>query len=154
MTPAVTIRSATPGDLDALTGLLSVLFSIEADFLPDAGRQRDGLALLLEAPARAIVLVAERDGAVVGMATAQLVVSTAEGGLSAWVEDLVVLANERRRGAGQALLDAVRAWAADRGARRLQLLADRENVPALAFYERLGWSRTQLVCLRRRGAAA
>ena len=95
------------------------------------------------------MLVAERAGAVVGMVTAQLVVSTAEGGLSAWVEDLVVLATERRRGTGRALLEAVREWAEERGARRLQLLADRENAPALAFYDRLGWSRTQLVCLRR-----
>ena len=151
MTPGVALRSATADDLDALVGLLGVLFAIESDFQPDARRQRDGLALLLAAPARSAVLVAERAGAVVGMVTAQLVVSTAEGGLSAWVEDMVVLASERRRGTGRALLRAVGAWAEERGARRLQLLADRENAPALAFYDRLGWSRTQLVCLRRNG---
>ena len=151
MTSGLVLRGATAFDVDALVGLLGVLFAIEADFQPDAERQRDGLALLLDAPARSTVLVAERAGAVVGMVTAQLVVSTAEGGLSAWVEDLVVLASERRRGTGRALLEAVQAWAAERGARRLQLLADRENAPALAFYDRLGWSRTQLVCLRRSG---
>jgi GNAT superfamily N-acetyltransferase len=152
VTPGLAIRDATPGDLDALVGLLGVLFSIEADFRPDARRQGDGLSLLLGDPGRAAVLVAERDGAVVGMVTAQLVVSTAEGGLSAWVEDMVVHASERRRGTGRALLTAVGAWAEERGARRLQLLADRENAPALAFYDRLGWSGTQLVCLRRSGA--
>lgn len=151
MTPGVALRSATADDLDALVGLLGVLFAIESDFQPDAGRQRDGLSLLLAAPGRSTVLVAERAGAVVGMVTAQLVVSTAEGGLSAWVEDMVVLASERRRGTGRALLRAVGTWAEERGARRLQLLADRENAPALAFYDRLGWSGTQLVCLRRSG---
>jgi len=148
----LSIRSATPGDVEALVRLLGVLFSIEADFTPDVERQRRGLAMLLAAPERAAVLVAERGGAVAGMVTAQLVVSTAEGGPSALVEDMVVEASERRHGVGRALLAAAEAWAAERGATRLQLLADRENAPALRFYERLGWRWTQLVCLRRGGS--
>jgi hypothetical protein len=34
--------------------------------------------------------------------------------------------------------------------KRLQLLADAENEPALAFYGKSGWKRTQLICLRKR----
>jgi GNAT superfamily N-acetyltransferase len=98
---------------------------------------------------RRAVLVAERDGAVVGMVTAQLVVSTAEGGPAALVEDMVIDAPERGRGAGRALLEAIEGWARERGATRLQLLADDGNEPALAFYARMGWRRTRLVCLRR-----
>jgi hypothetical protein len=45
-------------------------------------------------------------------------------------------------------MQAVAAWAADRGLTRLQLLADRQNRPAMAFYRRTGWQTTQLVCLR------
>jgi GNAT superfamily N-acetyltransferase len=146
-----TIRSATPADLDALVRLLAVLFSIEADFRPAPERQRRGLSLLLADPERAAVLVAERAGTVIGMVTAQLVVSTAEGGVSAVVEDLVVEAAARASGVGRRLLDASEAWARGRGATRLQLLADRENAPALRFYERLGWRGTRLVCLRRGG---
>ncbi len=152
MTADLSIRRATSSDLDALVRLLGVLFSIEADFAPYVERQRRGLAMLLATPERAAVLVAERAGAVAGMVTAQLVVSTAEGGPSALVEDMVVEANERRHGVGRALLAAAEAWAAERGATRLQLLADRENAPALRFYERLGWRWTQLVCLRRGGS--
>ena len=51
MTAGLTLRSATALDVEALVGLLAVLFEIEADFQPDPGRQRDGLALLLAAPA-------------------------------------------------------------------------------------------------------
>jgi ribosomal protein S18 acetylase RimI-like enzyme len=145
------IRPAIAADLDALVRLLGLLFSIEADFRPDPERQRRGLALLLAAP-QARVLVAEVDGRVAGMVTAQLVVSTAEGGLSALVEDLVVEAASRGRGVGRSLLAAAEGWAQERGATRLQLLADRENAPALGFYERLGWRPTQLVCWRRGGA--
>lgn len=146
--PAPLVRAARPEDLDALAGLLAQLFSIEADFAPDAGRQRRGLARLLAEP-RARILVAEREGRVVGMVTAQLVVSTAEGALSAWVEDMVIDAPERGRGTGALLLAGIEAWAAGEGATRLQLLADRENAPALAFYARRGWAPTQLQCWRR-----
>ena len=147
----VRIRSARAVDLPVLVRLLADLFAIEADFTPAPERQRLGLALMLADPRRRAVLVAERGGEVIGMVTGQLLVSTAEGGLSVLVEDMVVDAAARGRGVGRALLGAVEAWAAERGATRLQLLADRENAPALAFYGRAGWSTTRLVCLRRGG---
>lgn len=144
-----TVRRAAPSDLPALVRLLGVLFSIEADFRPDPARQRRGLARMLEDPARRLVLVAEREGAVVGMVTVQLVVSTAEGGDAGLVEDLVVDAACRGAGVGRRLLEEAEEWARARGATRLQLLADRENDPALRFYARQGWASTRLVCLRR-----
>ena len=151
MTSELAVRPARPEDVDALVALLGDLFSIEADFHPDPDRQRRGLALLLDDRARAIVLVAERGRRVVGMVTAQLVISTAEGAPSAWVEDLIVDAAERGRGAGRALLEELERRARALGATRLQLLADRGNARALAFYARLGWVGTRLVCLRRGG---
>ncbi len=39
-------------------------------------------------------------------------------------------------------------WSVKRGLTRLQLLADRNNRPALDFYRRIGWRSTQLICLR------
>lgn len=149
--PAV-VRSAAPSDLEALVRLLGALFAIEADFAPDPERQRRGLALLLADPERRRVLVAEEGGAVAGMVTAQLVVSTAEGAMSALVEDMVVTEAARGRGVGRLLLQALAAWAAEHGATRMQLLADRDNRGALRFYERLGWRGTRLVCWRRGGA--
>jgi ribosomal protein S18 acetylase RimI-like enzyme len=153
MDTEISIRPATPGDLDALVPLLRVLFTIESDFRPDPERQRHGLARLLADRERCCVLAAERGTTVVGMVTAQLVVSTAEGAPSAWIEDVIVDAAERRRGLGGRLLAAVERWACERGATRLQLLVDRENAPAVRFYERLGWGSTKLVCLRRGGCS-
>jgi ribosomal protein S18 acetylase RimI-like enzyme len=147
----IRIRPASAADVEALVALLGELFSIERDFRPDPARQRSGLALMLADAARRGVFAAERAGAVVGMVTAQLLVSTAEGAPSVVVEDLIVERRARGCGVGRALLRAVEGWARQRGATRLQLLADRENAPALAFYEATGWSGTQLVCLRRRG---
>jgi GNAT superfamily N-acetyltransferase len=147
--PPLRVRGARASDLGSLVRLLGQLFELEADFAPEPRRQRAGLAAMLADRRRRAVLVAERDGAVVGMVTAQLVVSTAEGGPAALVEDMVIDAPERGRGAGRALLEAIEGWARERGATRLQLLADDGNEPALAFYARMGWRRTRLVCLRR-----
>jgi GNAT superfamily N-acetyltransferase len=144
----VSIRAATTADLERLVALLAVLFSIEQDFVADQGRQRQGLALML-ANERGRVLVAEADGRVVGMCSGQLLVSTAEGGLSLLVEDVVVDKERRGRGIGRLLMAALSDWARPHQVSRLQLLADRNNLPALAFYQGLGWQTTELICLRR-----
>lgn len=141
------IRLATRSDIHAMIELLRQLFAVEADFNFSAERQRRGLELLLAAPA-ARVLVAEEDDKVVGMATAQLVISTAEGAPSLLIEDLVVLPSHQGKGCGGALLKALAEWGADLGAERMQLLADRTNISALDFYRQKGWQETQLICLR------
>ncbi|KMY67087.1 GCN5 family acetyltransferase [Desulfocarbo indianensis] len=146
----VTVRDAGPGDVPALATLLQDLFSLEKDFAGDDARQIRGLETLL-GRGQARLLAAEAQGRVIGMCSGQLVVSTAEGGPSAWVEDVVVESSWRGKGVGRMLLEALAAWAREQGATRLQLLADRDNQPAFRFYARLGWEKTQLICLRMRG---
>jgi GNAT superfamily N-acetyltransferase len=141
-----TIRHATQDDIPAMVALLAQLFAIEADFAIAPAMQARGLALLL-ARQDAAVLVAERGGAVTGMCTVQLSVSTARGGFSAGVEDVVVDAAQRGTGIGGRLMAAAEAWARARGAVRIALLADETNAPALDFYDHLGFSRTRLTWL-------
>lgn len=143
----VTVEEATAADLDVLCQLLQQLFAIEADFTFDQAKARLGLELLLKEEG-ACVLTARLKGQVVGMCTAQRVISTAEGSYSIWVEDVVVDQAHRGKGIGRQLLDSISAWAQQQGARRLQLLADDENEMANAFYLRNGWQRTQLIPLR------
>lgn len=143
------VRPARAADLDTLVPLLRALFTIEADFAVDEEKQRRGLELLLDND-RACLLVAEVDARVVGMCTGQLLVSTAEGGFSLLVEDVVVDAAWRGQGVGRQLLAAMNDWAGRNQVSRLQLLADRNNTPALDFYRRLGWTHTELICLRTR----
>jgi GNAT superfamily N-acetyltransferase len=140
----VTITSASVADIPELIDLLAVLFSIEQDFSPDPDKQHRGLAALLASPTGHIAIARDTTSAAVGMATAQLVISTAEGAPSAWVEDVVVREEFRGKGLGRALLGAVLAWARSQGAVRAQLLADLDNAPALAFYDRIGWQPTRL----------
>lgn len=143
------IATASEADIPELIDLLGVLFSIEQDFTPDPDKQRQGLAALLASPMGHVAIARDPAGRAVGMATAQLVISTAEGAPSAWVEDVVVREDWRAHGIGRALLDAVVAWADSRGAVRAQLLADLDNAPALAFYARVGWQPTRLGAWRK-----
>lgn len=145
------IRSARSEDIPALCDLLRDLFSIEADFSPDRGKQTGALRQLINADgARSAVFVAELAGRVVGMCSVQTVISTAEGGPAALLEDLAVHQDLRGQGIGTRLLSAVHAWCDLRGITRMQLLADSDNHPALGFYDRRGWQPTSLVALRRR----
>lgn len=144
------IRRADHDDIPSLISLLGVLFSIEADFTIDEAKQRSGLEMMLGNPENRCVMVAEVNGKVVGICTAQLLVSTAEGGLSALIEDLVVDNGFRGRGIGKGLLLSVESWAVEKGARRLELRADRSNTAALAFYEKMNWQHTSLICLHKK----
>jgi GNAT superfamily N-acetyltransferase len=147
------IESARRADIPRLADLLNNLFGVELDFTADATRQVRGLELLIAdegANDRQIVAVArDDDGQAVGMASAQIVVSTAEGALSAWIEDVVVHQDHRRQGIGRQLLDHLVAWAKTHGATRVQLVADQENAGADLFYKAIGWQSTQLVVRRR-----
>ena len=142
------IRRAKPEDIPALVSLLRLLFSIEKDFVFDAAKQERGLRLLL-ANAQAAVFAAQQDGEVIGMCTGQLLISTAQGGLSALVEDVAVLPAHQGKGIGRQLVAAAEAWAVSHGASRMQLLADRNNDPALSFYQKTGLQRTAMTCLRK-----
>ena len=65
------------------------------------------------------------------------------------LEDLIVAADFRNQGIGSKLVAEAVYWAQCQGLKRLQLLADKNNLPALDFYQKQGWESTQLVCLRK-----
>lgn len=143
---AIKARKAEFEDVPAMAGLLAELFSIEKDFSPDAEKQARGLSMLLVESGKAVI-AAEESGRVIGMVTGQLLLSTAEGGLSLLLEDLVVAKSHRGRGVGSLLLAEVEKWGRDNGALRLQLVADKDNAPAKNFYEKAGWKMTNLCVL-------
>ena len=146
----ITIRNAKPSDIPQLVKLLKELFIIEADFDFDQEKQACGLNLLLSSN-KDCILVAEllNDNKVLGMCTVQTLISTAEGGPVGLLEDLIVATDFRNQGIGAKLLAEAVNWAECQGLKRLQLLADKNNLPALNFYQKQGWNSTQLVCLRK-----
>ena len=129
---------ANEADIPALVGLLALLFGIEKDFSADISKQKIGLELLLKNPQTATIQVAKNAaGKAIGMVSAQLVISTAQGAKSAWVEDMVIDGAYRGQGVGKQLLQNSLGWAKNRGATRAQLLVDIENIDAVGYYQHL-----------------
>ena len=144
----VVIRKAVLADIDAMADLMELLFVAESGFAYDKFRQCQGLSLLLSSDNYCLI-AAELNRSIIGMCTAQLMVSTAAGGVKALIEDLVVAEAYQGCGIGQRLLAEILQWAESRGAKRMDLLADCRNSRALTFYEGLGWRKTNLVCLQK-----
>ena len=142
---SIVYSEAKEADIADLVRLLSVLFSIEKDFHPDLAKQQKGLKLLIKNQHNATIQIARNNaGKVVGMVSAQLVISTAQGAASAWVEDMVIDAAYRGHGIGKQLLHNAITWAKNKGATRAQLLVDVENMDAVGYYQHLNWEATQL----------
>jgi GNAT superfamily N-acetyltransferase len=145
----ITYGLANLTDISDLVSLLSVLFSIEKDFNPNNTKQQKGLKLLIQNRSNAAIYVARNEESkAIGMVSVQLVISTSEGALSAWVEDMVIDANYRGHGIGKQLLQHALDWAKHQGATRAQLLVDTENVDAIGYYKHLQWDTTQLQARR------
>jgi ribosomal protein S18 acetylase RimI-like enzyme len=130
---------AAKEDLPRLAELLGILFSQEADFAPDARKQRAALSAILADRRVGRIFVAREGERVVAMAMLLYTVSTAEGGKAALFEDLVVLPECRGRGIGRALLEHVIGEAKKEGVLRLTLLTDGDNERAQALYRKLGF---------------
>ncbi len=140
---------ANQADIADLVNLLAILFGIEKDFSADFSKQQKGLELLVKNSATATIQVARNPaGKAIGMVTAQLVISTAQGAASIWVEDMVIEAAYRKYGIGKQLLQNTLAWAKNKGATRAQLLVDTANTEALGYYQHLHWEATQLQARR------
>ena len=117
----------------------------------DRDKQRSGLEMFLKYPTGRCLLVAEQEQKVIGMCSAQILISTAEGGWKALVEDVVVAEGFRGLGVGKKLLGSLEEWAKRQGVTRMDLLADRNNAKGLEFYDHLQWRKTNLIALQKHG---
>lgn len=146
----IKVRKAGLEDIGDLIPLLKILFTIEEDFVFNEDVHTKGLTRLLNQPGdKAVVLAAESKGRIIGMVTAQITVSTAAGGFSAWMEDLVVDPDFQGQGIGKMLTDEILQWCREKGCLRVQLLADKDNFPALDFYRKGEWEGSNMIPLKK-----
>ena len=145
---SVELGVATRLDLPQLVALLGVLFSQEAEFVPDDSKQTRALEKILADDSVGRIHVARDGGKVVAMASLIYGISTAEGGLAASFEDFVVLPGYRGKGIGAELLQYVIAQARKQGVLRLILLTDRQNERAQALYRKLGFADSTMKAMR------
>ena len=156
--PAVTIRPAAPADLPALGRLGALLVRIHHDFDPQRfiaarpGTEQGYAGFLgtqLDDP-DVVVLVAERDGTVVGYTYASV-----EGwdymslrGPAGVLHDIIVDPDERGHGVGHLLLDATLAALKARRAPRVVLSTAEGNAAAQRLFARAGFRRTMIEMTR------
>lgn len=138
------IRLADISDIEAIAGLLAELFSIEKDFKIDKQKQLDALSTILQEPS-SVCIVAVIENEVVGFASMQRVISTAIGGYSGLIEDVIVQEDKRKLGIGNMLLDRLFLEAKLQDFKRLQLLCDTTNTKAQEFYSKHGFKKSQMV---------
>ncbi|HZQ46960.1 MAG TPA: GNAT family N-acetyltransferase [Verrucomicrobiae bacterium] len=144
----VCIRRASVADVAQLCELLILLFTQEADFTPDVERQSRGLRLIIEQPNIGRIYCACDGDNVVGMVSILFTVSTAEGGRAAWLEDMIVHPDWRGQGIGERLLNEAVSGVRAAGCTRVTLLTDATNSSAVRFYQRAGFTRSQMVPFR------
>ncbi len=154
----VLVRPATPSDM-AAAGRLGALLVRQHHafdpqrFIPAAKDVEEGYAWFLGTQLEernAVVLVAERDGAVVGYAYATLephdwMALRAAAGL---LHDVVVAESVRRQGVATRLVEAACDWLRRRGAPRVLLHSAAQNAAAQMLFERMGFRRTMIEMTR------
>lgn len=132
------IRPATPDDVPDILRLIRDLADYERE--PDAVENTPELlrAALFGDDPSASALVAEVDGAVVGIAIWYRTYSTWTGLAGLHLEDLYVMPEHRGSGLGRAFFTALARIAVDRGFARFEWVVLDWNQPAIDFYDALG----------------
>ena len=135
-------------DLPQLVALLGILFSQESEFTPDEAKQTRALEMILSDESVGRIYVARDGGRVVAMATLLYTISTAEGGVAALFEDLIVLPGHRGRGVASSLVKFMIQEARAQGVLRLTLLTDSQNNRAQSLYLKLGFAASSMTPMR------
>jgi len=123
----VTLRDATPEDLDAI-------MAIENGSFPTDAWSADTMAAELDSP-HGRYLVDEQDGTVIGYGG----VRALQGSADADIQTIALLAEYRGQGRGRALLRALLSAAVERGAREVFLEVRADNPSAEGLYRAEGF---------------
>ena len=132
------IRPATQEDVPAIASIVLELGWFSSVNEPHIRRQLD----MCNADESHALLVAENAGGkVCGYIAVHWLPYLILPGSEGFVSEMFVLQNERRRGYGRALIEAVTELATEKGCVRLALLNSR-NRPSYEreYYKRLGWT--------------
>ena len=158
MTAAVNIRPATPADMTAIGRLGALLVRTHHDFdpkrfiaaTPSTEKQYGSFLGTQLGEPNIIILVAERDGDVLGYTYAGVEGNDymALRGPAGVLYDIVVDPAHRRNGVGRMLLDATLEALKARGAPRVVLSTAERNSDAQRLFDRAGFRPTMIEMTR------
>ncbi|HSS42562.1 MAG TPA: GNAT family N-acetyltransferase [Solirubrobacterales bacterium] len=139
------VREAGGGDVAGVATAVASLLGEVGGRIPARAEMEAEVQALLDDPQGGSVLIAEADGAIVGVLTATWQRAIHVPGVYATVQDLWVDGAWRSRGVGAELVEAIASQARTRGVSRLEVGLPRETFAAIAstesFYKRNGFER-------------
>jgi GNAT superfamily N-acetyltransferase len=144
---APTLRPAAAGDADQLARLLGVL----GYPCTDADARERLRAVAAEADQR--LLVAERDGMLLGLVALDFLYYLPLGARTCRIVALAVAPEAQRQGVGRWLLREAEALARQQGAARIELTSAAHRENAHAFYRECGYADTAVRFMKRLGDA-
>jgi GNAT superfamily N-acetyltransferase len=140
---AASVRAAVPGDAAAVAAAVEALLEELGGRRPERAALEAEVAALIAEEGVGELLVAEGDGAIVGVLAASWQRAIHVPGSYATIQDLWVDPQWRSRGVGAELVAALAARARERGVARLEVGLPREDFAALeqteAFYRGAGF---------------
>lgn len=128
------IREARLSDLEAVYGLVQM--QMTEHHIPANGRLEKAVRQVLADQTYGFILVAEIAGEIVGFTYISLIWSLEHAGLSAWMDELFVLPEQRNRGIGQQLIDASMQACEDRKLRAIDLEVEHGHEDVVRLYQR------------------
>jgi ribosomal protein S18 acetylase RimI-like enzyme len=141
----VTVRHARPEDLDPLIEMVRA--HVRAYYgrpAPTEERVRALLGTLLYEK-EGVVLVADHEGRLAGFAILYFTFSTEQADKIAVLNDIHVIEELRRTGAGSLLFDACRDYAKESGFAYLTWQVSQDDEQAQGFFDRMGATRQDWV---------
>lgn len=142
-----TVRRARESDRVSLAGLWADFLTEQADMDDRFAAAEDALerwdndfAEWISARVHALFVAEDRHDELIGFVSAHLGYPAPiyRPELEAYLDELYVRPDRRRRGVAGELLDAVRGWAVEREARRIRLGVLAANQAASAFWDHAG----------------
>ncbi|WP_066653219.1 MULTISPECIES: GNAT family N-acetyltransferase [Sphingomonas] len=134
------IRFATPADVGTILRFVRELAEYERELDKVVATEPMLHEALFSTPPAAEALIAEADGAPVGLALFFHNFSTWTGWRGLYLEDLYVTPEARGTGVGKALLKRLAQIAVERGCQRFEWAVLDWNTPAQEFYKAMGAS--------------
>ena len=134
------VRVAGPGDLGDIGRLLHD-FNVEYDEVtPGPAVIAERIGRLMDAGDTAVLLAGDGPD---GLAVLRFRASIWVAGLECYLAELYVVPHLRGHGRGRALMEAVLAFARERGAGYIELNTGEDDVAARGLYETLGFSNRE-----------
>lgn len=150
---AVVVRPADADDAPAVARAVAALLTDLGATPPDVVAMEDAARAVIATGDA--VLLAEEEGAVVGVLAASWIMTVHAGGMYALIQDLWVDGERRSAGVGAELMTSFCALAEARGATRIEVGIPRDTFAGLAdtrrFYERHGFELVGARMRRRTG---